>query len=472
LLEAQARVAAAQKHGSEDDRRRAIERAIARLNHVEILDPHVPAALFGERASYYAALGDKARAERDRQRAANAVTKSCHDWILLGTSRLLQGDRMGAEEALRKALFIDVTSFWAWFMMGHCHYAQGKFIEAAGDFSVCCARGPSFAWTHFNRGLALARAGKLRDAKDAYDTALQIDPDFSEALVDRALVELELNDLELAYRDLTLARSLGRSELAILVALGEALSRMGRRDEAEQYFAQVLTKDPDNTVARVAHGVTLVRSDPEAARREFTRALERDPQHAAAHYGMALLVRASNPSEALAHLNTALDSDPRLIDALQLRALVRARMGDRAALDDVDRLKESPTAHRLYNAACAAALYAEKASDPRQLSRAVELLGQALQLGFPADQAASDPDLKALRALPSSEGSCHARGSPHETRLKTPAAQSLWPRCPRRDDGHRADLTVGRVHGPFQPHGQRVHFDLLRPGDTKPLDPW
>jgi serine/threonine protein kinase/tetratricopeptide (TPR) repeat protein len=402
MLEAQARVAVAQAHGSEDDRRRALERAITRLDQAERLDPHVPAALFADRAGYYAALGDKARADRDREHAAKAVTRSCHDWILLGTSRLLRGDRTGADEALRKALFIDVTSFWAWFMMGHCDYAQGKFIEAAGDFSVCCARGPSFAWTHFNRGLALARAGKLREAKDAYDTAIMIDSTFGEARVDRALVELELNDLEPAYRDLTVARSLGRTDLAVLVALGETLSRMGRRDEAEQYFAQVLTKDPDNAVARVAHGVTLVRSNPEAARSEFTRALEQDPQHAAAHYGMALLVRASNPSEALAHLNTALDTDPRLIDALQLRALVRARMGDRAALDDVDRLKETPTAHRLYNAACAAALYAAHADarDPGQLSHAVELLGRALQLGFPAKEAASDPDLQPLHGLP------------------------------------------------------------------------
>jgi hypothetical protein len=88
-----------------------------------------------------------------------------------------------------------------------------------------------------------------------------------------------------------------------------------------------------------------------------------------------------------------------LIDAIQLRALVRARLGDRAALDDVDRLKQTPTSLRLYNAACAVALYAENARDARQLSHALELLSRAVDAGFPTSEAAGDPDLKPLHAL-------------------------------------------------------------------------
>ena len=65
--------------------------------------------------------------------------------------------------------------------------------------------GPAFAWTHFNRGLALARAGRLLDARDAYDRALRLEPKFVEAMVDRALVELELNQLDQALSDLNRA---------------------------------------------------------------------------------------------------------------------------------------------------------------------------------------------------------------------------------------------------------------------------
>ena len=89
---------------------------------------------------------------------------------------------------------------------------------------------------------------------------------------------------------------------------------------------------------------------------------------------MALLVRADDLEEALKHLDVALDADPNLIDAIQLRALVRARLGEPSALDDVDRLLKIPTARRYYNAACAVALYADKSREPRQLTHSLELL--------------------------------------------------------------------------------------------------
>ncbi|HZW34491.1 MAG TPA: protein kinase, partial [Isosphaeraceae bacterium] len=400
MLEARAQERLAEKRGSERDRRRAILRAIARLDWAERFDTRVPGALFAERARYHAALGEADLARRDRERAAATPPTTCHDWTLLGSSLLAHGDLPAAEDALRHAVYLDETSLWAWFIRGHCHYAQGRFRDAIGDFEACSALGPQFSWTHFNCGLALAKAGRLLDARSAYDRALQIDPQFAEAMVNRALVALELNQLEPALADLTAALDRGCRDLGVLAAWGETLARLGRRDEAERRFAAWLGQHPEDSLLRLARGMTRVRTDPEHARSDFNAVLEADPQHAAAHYGMALLIRASDPRAALRHLDTAIVRDPHLIDAIQLRALVRARLGDRAALDDVDRLIETPTAVRLYNAACAVALYAEHARDDRPLPHALELLARALKAGFPPAEAAADPDLKILQALP------------------------------------------------------------------------
>ncbi len=46
------------------------------------------------------------------------------------------------------------------------------------------------------------------------------------------------------------------------------------------------------------------------------------------------------------------------------------------------------------------AFYADKAHEPRQLAHAMELLIRAVDLGFPAAEAADDPDLAPLRDLP------------------------------------------------------------------------
>jgi tetratricopeptide (TPR) repeat protein len=400
MLEARARVLLAEKHGSEGDRRRAIERALARLDRALRIVPEPPSALFAEHARYSAALGDAAAAARDRDLAAARPPRTCHDFTLLGSTLLAGGDIPRAEEALRQALHRDVTSFWTWFVLGHCHFAQRRFLEAAGDFAVCAARTPGFAWVHFNRGLALAKAGRLVDAEDAYNRALELDPKFAEARVNRALVELELDHVDRAYADLVRAIELGRTDLVVFAALGETWARLGRREESERYLAGLLARNPGDLLVRVARGITRVRTDPAGARADFAHVLEHDPASAQAHYGMALLLRKNDPHQAIEHLDRALDANPNLTDAVQLRALVRARRGERGALDDVDRLVESPTPNRLYNAACAVTIYSETANEPRLRSHAIELLARALGSGFPASEAARDPDLKPLYGSP------------------------------------------------------------------------
>ena len=187
-------------------------------------------------------------------------------------------------------------------------------------------------------------------------------PAFAEAVVDRALVELELNQLRAARDDLTRAIELGRDDLVVFAALGETWARLGRSREAERYFADAARQEsrPTWSCASPA-GSRRVRDHPQGATDDFLRALDQDPRNAQANYGMALVVRRADLAAALDHLDRALDTNPNLIDAVQLRALVRARLGERGALDDVDRLVQSATPHRLYNAACAVAILSEKA---------------------------------------------------------------------------------------------------------------
>jgi tetratricopeptide (TPR) repeat protein len=377
-----------------------METAIARLDKAESFNPEVPWALYDERARYYAALGFSELAAADRHRATARAPTTCHDLTLAGTTLFAAGDLAAAEEALRRALQQEITSFWAWYVLGHCHYSQGRYLEAAGDFAACAVREPKFAWPHFNRGLALAKAGRLVGAKDAYDRALEIDQEFTEALVNRALVELELNSLERARVDLTEAIRLGRNDLVVFTAMGEVWARLGRRQESERYFASLLARDSRNMIVRVARGMTRIETDPKGAADDFRTALESDERNSPAHYGMALLARKTDLTRALDHLNRALDSNPNLIDAVQLRALVRARLGERAALGDVDQLVESATANRLYNAACAVAILSEKTANPQLVSHSFDLLTRALESGFSADEANADPDLKPLRASP------------------------------------------------------------------------
>jgi serine/threonine protein kinase/Tfp pilus assembly protein PilF len=400
LLLARSGVALAARTGTEAERRLALEWAIPWLDRAERIDPDPPAALYADRARYLSALGRGELAARDWARETKKAPVSSRDHALLGMSALARGDLSRAETSLLRAVELDLRGFWGWFALGHCHYEQGRFQDAAGDFGACVALKPRFAWPHLNRGLSLARTGRLAEASASYRRALQANPRFAEAWLNLALTELEQNNLASAESAIEQAQALGRREAGVLAAWAEIKSRRGDREGAERLFDQLIRETPDDARLLTARGIFRVAFDKDAARSDLRRALALDPHDARAHFGMALALRGEAIREALAEANAALRDDPSLLDALQLRALLRARLGDLAALDDAERLCQIKTPHRLYNSACALAVLVETVGESRLASRALELLDRALDAGFPAAHAATDPDLKPLRALP------------------------------------------------------------------------
>ena len=389
-----------ERKGAEPDRRAELERAVSLLDQAELIQPAPSLALYSERARYHAALGDADQAAQDRGRAAKLAPASSQDFTMLAKLLLADRNLAAAETALREALRRDVSSFWAWYHLGHCHFEQGRYLEAAGDFNACFLGGLKFPWVHFNRGLALARAGALLDAKVSYDQALALDPGFVLARFNRGLVELELNELDQALVDLRATVDQGCREVGVMAALAENLARMGRRSEADQIFADLLEKHPHDPIVRVACGMACVRTDPERAKQEFAAVLQDDPRNAMAHYGMARVVRADDHHQAIEHLDAALDADPYLIDALELACLSGPAWPTPRPLTTLTFWSRRPRLAGFYNAACALAVYAETAHDPRPLNRATQLLAQALGGGFSPQVAAQDPDLKRLRNRP------------------------------------------------------------------------
>jgi serine/threonine protein kinase/Tfp pilus assembly protein PilF len=399
-LRARAGVWVARRTGSAEALRQAVAEAVAWLNRAERFDPRPSFVFYQDRAQYLAELGLKGQAEADRLRAQSRPPTTSRDYTALGSDLLAGGQPDRAERALSQAVALDPTRFWSWFALGLCHSQQGRHHEAAADFAVCSVLAPGFSWPHVNRGLALAAAGRLPEARAAYDRAIRDDPNFIEARVNRALCCLEQGDAATALADLDRVLSLGHHDAPILAARAEALARLGRRDEALRGFESALRERPGDPVLLVARGTFRLETDRDGARADFTRALERDPRNARAHLGMAYLMRRKDPAAALEHLDAALAADPDFGDALQLRALIRGRLGDERVEADIDRLERTPTAGHLYNAACALALLYQKSRAERHAERALVLLARAMAAGFAPSRAAADPDLRSIADRP------------------------------------------------------------------------
>jgi serine/threonine protein kinase/Flp pilus assembly protein TadD len=400
LLTARARVQQAERSKSEPKRRQALEEAIARLDRAETLDPNPSPALYADRALYHAALGEAGEAARDRARRDATPPMTSRDFYLIGTALVAQGRPDLAEPILARATGLDPRRFWGWFALGLCHYDQGRFAESAGEFAICAVLAPKFSWPWMNRGLALAKAGRLVEARAAYDRAVEADPTNAEALANRALAVLELGDAPAAVGDLEKAVALGLTDPSMRAALGEALVRAGRREEGLGLLGELIASDPDAPLPRLARGMVLLAIDPKAAEADFRHVLADAPRQPIANLGLARLIRLADPKAALPMADLAVQGDPDRLDALELRAWLRGRLGDARALGDVDRLVRSPTPNRLYNAACTLALLVDSSNDPALVPRALELLRRAIESGFPKSKLRDDPDLKSLATAP------------------------------------------------------------------------
>ena len=259
---------------------------------------------------------------------------------------------------------------------------------------------PEFAWPFANRGLALARSGRLAESIDSFDRAVELSPDFADALAGRGLVHLEMGRAGPAERDLARALELGSRDPHVRAGRAEALAKLGRQGEALALYAGLIADRPADAGLLAARGMIRLQADPAAAEADFAAALALDPAAAAAHYGMARVRYRSDREAALGHADRAVALDPRHLDAVQLRALIRARLGRPDAADDVERLLQAPTPLRLFNASCAMAILARTRPDPRIEAHAVELLRRAIATGFSPEAARADPDLEILRTRP------------------------------------------------------------------------
>ena len=66
---------------------------------------------------------------------------------------------------------------------------QGKIEEAVAEYRTCAAGKPDNAIVYYNLGVALEKLGRLGEAADEYRWALEIDPQFDQAIVGLQRVE-------------------------------------------------------------------------------------------------------------------------------------------------------------------------------------------------------------------------------------------------------------------------------------------
>ncbi len=190
---------------------------------------------------------------------------------------------------------------------------------------------PRSGRAHYNLGVNLHDQGRVEEAIASLQTAVSLDPTYTEAWVNLGGYRMSLGRVEEARRDLRAAIASDSSYSSAWITLGGLEVNSGNHREAVALLERAVARDSTIDLAWFNLGLArLGVADTTGAVRAFRRAAALNPADADAHNSLAwyLLLSGGDLDEALSHAEraVALQPDAATLDTL---AEIHLRMGRR-----------------------------------------------------------------------------------------------------------------------------------------------
>jgi tetratricopeptide (TPR) repeat protein len=181
-----------------------------------------------------------------------------------------------------------------------------------GYCRTALALNPHNANAHFDLGLALAIAGKFKEAASEFEAACQLDP----------------------------------GSVNFRIALAEALAKVGKTNEAAGYFQEALKLQPNYAPAHGRYGMLLAHTENlKAALDQLREAIRLQPTVPICLDLASVLIRVGQSDAAVTQYRDALRLQPDSLEALTSLAWV-------LAVDPSNRVRNGPEAVTLAERAC------------------------------------------------------------------------------------------------------------------------
>ena len=178
--------------------------------------------------------------------------------FLLGTQKLAQGNAKGALEHLQKALEVKKDFMDAAINLSLALCELGDTDEAVRALRPFMRAHQASPEVNFFYGMMLYRNGELRDAAVKFESALQLRPDYPEALL--GLSEIALKQSRLAESQQFLARLLTQQPefIPALFLSGIVAAKQAEQDQqpayyetAQEFYEKTIALDPGHLDARI-----------------------------------------------------------------------------------------------------------------------------------------------------------------------------------------------------------------------------
>jgi len=320
-------------------------KAVARLEEVQKLYPQSAPVRY-QLARCYLGAGDTAKAAGSLNQAINLAPDFTEAIVLLAGINLRRGDPKTAIIALKQLVQQHPDALpQAWILLAEAYRSIGDFDQAIAVYHRVDEARPGNPQTAWLIGLIQVQQGRKDEARQAFEKALELSPDYLPALE-------QLVDLDTAAKQYP-----------------AALQRIDSRVEKNPTVAGLYL---------LRAKVHVAQQDPNQAEVALRKALELQPDSTTAYLMLARLYEATHQQDkALANLQAVLAKNPKNVEAWMLTAVIQDQRKDYpAARDSYEKIlainpRFTPALNNL------AYLYSEQF---KQLDKAFEMAQRAREL--------------------------------------------------------------------------------------------
>lgn len=257
---------------------------------------------------------------------------------LLGLGQaLLDGlaDYESALEAFRAAQKLHPLDPYVHWSVGNALFLLNRLDDAIAAYRHALELKPQFVRALASLANAYQRQGKLREARETFETVVTMNVEDGKSYYVRGLSFMMLGRTDEAIADFRKTIELCPNHAGGYNNLGALLNdKLKDYAGAAAAFRQAIQLDPGvaKQHTNLANALRGLRRDDEALE-SYTRALQLDPRDFWTHYGLSgLFLDGQKLDEALSHANSARALDPRSYHAMnQIGLIQKARKDFRAA---------------------------------------------------------------------------------------------------------------------------------------------
>ena len=260
------------------------------------------------------------------QRRIVAVTASLAIIALAWCAHVQASHWRNGESLWGHALAVTSGNFMAHDGLGECLANRGRLDEAIDQFQKALNIAPSYPELETNLILALIKKGRTDEAIPHLQTLLKEDPNNAQAHYHLGNALQKKGDSQGAIAAYEKALSIQARYPAAHYYLGIALDQNGQIDEAIAHYQEAVKEQPNYPQAYCLLGNDLLqKARVDDAIAAYEQALKSRPTYPEVENNIGLaLVQKGRPSEAIAHWQNALAGQSDSVDSLNNLAWVLA----------------------------------------------------------------------------------------------------------------------------------------------------